>query len=97
MRAAIAVTHAERLRRIDALADGSASAPALDAAASFPVETFAELRAGGAARADRPEWARRRRLWWEGRYRDYYELLERLARIGSVTAQLRPRPGRFRR
>jgi hypothetical protein len=36
MLAAIAVTHAERLRPIDALADGSASAPALDDAASFP-------------------------------------------------------------
>ncbi len=80
---------AERLRVIDGLADAIRSrARALDDAAAFPAETFAELRAAGLLALTVPVAFGGAGLWWEGRYRDFYELIERLARIDSVTAQL---------
>jgi alkylation response protein AidB-like acyl-CoA dehydrogenase len=65
-----------------------ARARALDDAAAFPAETFGELRAAGLLALTAPEEYGGAGLWWEGRYRAYYELLETLARIDSVTAQL---------
>jgi alkylation response protein AidB-like acyl-CoA dehydrogenase len=89
MQAATATTQAERLRRIEALAGAIRErAGALDESASFPAETFAELRAAGLLKLTVPTELGGDGLWWEGRYRDYYELLEHLARIDSVTAQL---------
>jgi alkylation response protein AidB-like acyl-CoA dehydrogenase len=89
MQAATAMTQAERLRRIDALADAIRErAGALDETGSFPAETFAELRSAGLLKLTAPSEHGGDGLWWDGRYRDYYELLEHLARIDSVTAQL---------
>ena len=80
---------AERLRRIDALADGfRARARALDDEGAFPEENFAELRAAGLLALTAPGEFGGEDLWWDGRYRPYYELLHHLARIDSVTAQL---------
>jgi alkylation response protein AidB-like acyl-CoA dehydrogenase len=80
---------AERLRRIDALADGfRARARALDEAAAFPEENFAELREAGLLALTAPEDIGGDGLWWEGRFRPYYELLHHLARIDGPTAQL---------
>jgi alkylation response protein AidB-like acyl-CoA dehydrogenase len=80
---------AERLKVIDGLADAiRRRARALDDAAAFPAETFAELRAARLLALTVPVDFGGAGLWWEGRYRDYYELIERLARIDSVTAQL---------
>jgi alkylation response protein AidB-like acyl-CoA dehydrogenase len=82
-------THAERLRRIDALADAIRErARALDESAGFPAETFADLREAGLLKLTVPAEFGGDDLWWGSRYRDYYELLERLARIDSPTAQL---------
>jgi alkylation response protein AidB-like acyl-CoA dehydrogenase len=80
---------AERLRRIDALADGfRARARALDDDGAFPEENFAELRSAGLLALTAPAEFGGEDLWWDGRYRPYYELLHHLARIDSVTAQL---------
>ena len=80
---------AERLRRIDALADGfRARARALDDEGAFPEENFAELRAAGLLALTAPGEFGGEDLWWDGRYRPYYELMHHLARIDSVTAQL---------
>ena len=80
---------AERLRRIDALADGfRARARALDDEGAFPEENFAELRAAGLLALTAPGEFGGEDLWWDGRYRPLYELLHHLARIDSVTAQL---------
>ena len=80
---------AERLRRIDALADGfRARARALDDEGAFPEENFAELRAAGLLALTAPGEFGGEDLWWDGRYRRLYELLHHLARIDSVTAQL---------
>lgn len=80
---------AQRLAAIDELADVIRDrAPALDDAAAFPAETFAEFRAANLLALTAPEQYGGAGLWWEGHYRDYYELIERLARIDSVTAQL---------
>jgi alkylation response protein AidB-like acyl-CoA dehydrogenase len=80
---------AERLRAIDGLADAiRRRARALDDAATFPAETFAELRSAGLLALTVPIAFGGAGLWWDGHYRDFYELIERLARIDSVTAQL---------
>jgi alkylation response protein AidB-like acyl-CoA dehydrogenase len=80
---------AERLRRIDALADGfRARARALDDDGAFPEENFAELRAAGLLALTAPGEFGGEDLWWDGSYRPYYALLHHLARIDSVTAQL---------
>jgi len=80
---------ADRLRRIDALADGFRSrARALDDDAAFPAENFAELRAAGLLALTAPAEFGGDDLWWDGRFRPYYELLHHLAQIDSVTAQL---------
>jgi alkylation response protein AidB-like acyl-CoA dehydrogenase len=79
----------ERLGRIDALADGfRARARALDDDGAFPAENFAELREAGLLALTAPGEFGGEDLWWDGRYRPYYELLHHLARIDSVTAQL---------
>jgi alkylation response protein AidB-like acyl-CoA dehydrogenase len=79
----------ERLRRIDELTRVIRSrARALDDTASFPAETFFELRAAGLTTLTVPVEHGGAGLWSEGRFRDYYELLEALARVDSVTAQL---------
>jgi alkylation response protein AidB-like acyl-CoA dehydrogenase len=89
MTATRASMHAERLRRVDELADGfRARARELDDAAAFPEENFAELRAAGLLALTAPTEFGGDGLWWQGGYRDWYALVEHLARIDSVTAQL---------
>jgi alkylation response protein AidB-like acyl-CoA dehydrogenase len=81
--------HARRLEVIAELADRiRARAHDLDERAAFPAETFAELREAGLLALTAPVQIGGAGLWSEGRYRPYYELLETLARIDSVTAQL---------
>ena len=83
------VTQAARLRRIDELSDAiRARARDLDERAVFPAETFDELRDAGLLSLTAPVEFGGAGLWSEGRYRPYYELLEALARVDSVTAQL---------
>lgn len=89
MHAMTTTEQTERLRRIDALADGfRARARELDDAAAFPSENFAELRAAGLLALTAPAQFGGEDLWWGTSYRDYYELIEHLARIDSPTAQL---------
>ena len=89
MTATGASTHGERLRRIDALAaEFRARAGALDDDVAFPTENFADLRAAGLLALTAPLEFGGDGLWWDGRYSDYYALIEHLARIDSVTAQL---------
>jgi alkylation response protein AidB-like acyl-CoA dehydrogenase len=84
-----AVGQARRLQVIADLADAiRARAPELDERAEFPHETFAELREAGLLALTAPVELGGAGLWSEGRYAPYYELLETLARIDSVTAQL---------
>jgi alkylation response protein AidB-like acyl-CoA dehydrogenase len=79
----------ERLQSIERLADGiRARAAELDERAEFPAQTFAELRSAGLLALTAPAEFGGVGLWSEGRYRPYYELLEALALIDSVTAQL---------
>jgi alkylation response protein AidB-like acyl-CoA dehydrogenase len=79
----------ERLRRIDELADTfRARARDLDDRAAFPAENFAGLRAAGLLALTAPAQFGGDDLWWGTNYRDYYELIEHLARIDSPTAQL---------
>jgi alkylation response protein AidB-like acyl-CoA dehydrogenase len=85
----MAQDQARRLEAIRGLADGFRErAAAHDQAASFPGENFDELRAAGLLTLTMPEEDGGHGLWWEGRYRDYYQLLEELARIDCSTAQL---------
>jgi alkylation response protein AidB-like acyl-CoA dehydrogenase len=89
MTATRASTHAERLRRIDALAgDFRARARDLDDASAFPEENFADLRAAGLLALTAPTEFGGDGLWWHGGFRDWYALIEHLARVDSVTAQL---------
>jgi alkylation response protein AidB-like acyl-CoA dehydrogenase len=89
MHAMTGTQQAARLRRIDELADGfRARARDLDERAAFPAENFAELRAAGLLALTAPAEFGGEDLWWGTRYRDYYELIEHLARIDSPTAQL---------
>lgn len=89
MNATRAAENAERLRRIDALADDlRARAGALDDTSAFPEESFADLRAAGLLALTAPTEFGGDGLWWQGGYRDWYALIEHLARIDSVTAQL---------
>src|SRR5262252_9188116 len=82
-------TQDERLRRVAALADGiRGRARDLDERAAFPVETFAELRDADLLALTAPIEFGGAGLWSEARYRPFYELLEALARVDSVTAQL---------
>lgn len=79
----------ERLARIEALAEGiHARAPHLDETASFPTETFAELREAGLLALTAPVEFGGGGLWSGAHYREFYELIERLAMIDSPTAQL---------
>ena len=79
-------------RRLEVIADLAerirSRAPGLDERAAFPAETFAELREAGLLALTAPVGLGGAGLWSAGRYRPYYELLEALARIDSVTAQL---------
>ena len=83
---------AEQGRRLDAIGELAdrirARAHELDVRAAFPAETFAELREAGLLALTAPVEIGGAGLWSQGRYRPYYELLEALARIDSVTAQL---------
>ena len=80
---------ARRLELIAGLAERiRARAHDLDARAAFPAATFAELRQAGLLALTAPVEIGGAGLWSEGRYRPYYELIEALARIDSVTAQL---------
>jgi alkylation response protein AidB-like acyl-CoA dehydrogenase len=82
-------THAQRLARITELSDAiRGRARDIDERSVFPAETFAELRAAGLLSLTAPVRFGGAGLWSEGHYRPYYELLETLARIDSVTAQL---------
>jgi alkylation response protein AidB-like acyl-CoA dehydrogenase len=79
----------ERLQSIARLADGiRARAAELDERAEFPAQTFAELRRAGLLALTAPAEFGGVGLWSERRYRPYYELLQALALIDSVTAQL---------
>jgi alkylation response protein AidB-like acyl-CoA dehydrogenase len=60
----------------------------LDERAAFGVETFAELRAAGMLALTAPLEYGGAGLWWDGGYRDFYELLEALAFADSPTGQL---------
>jgi alkylation response protein AidB-like acyl-CoA dehydrogenase len=79
-------------RRLEVIADLAerirSRAPGLDERAAFPAETFAELREAGLLALTAPVQLGGAGLWSAGQYRPYYELLEALARIDSVTAQL---------
>jgi len=80
---------ARRLQVIAELADAiRARAAEVDERAAFPYETFAELRAAGLLALTAPTELGGAGLWSQGGYAPYYELLETLARIDSVTAQL---------
>jgi alkylation response protein AidB-like acyl-CoA dehydrogenase len=84
-----ASAHADRMARIQELAELiRASARELDERAEFPAQTFAALREAGLLALTAPLELGGAGLWSEGRYRPYYELLESLARIDTVTAQL---------
>ena len=85
----VTAAQSRRLEVIAELADRiRARAHDLDERAAFPAETFAELREAGLLALTAPVEIGGAGLWSEGRYRPYYELLEALARIDSVTAQL---------
>jgi len=89
MNAMASTDQAERLRRLDALADGfRARARELDDAAAFPAENFAELREAGLLALTAPAEFGGDDMWWGHNYRDYYEILRRLGRIDSSTGQL---------
>src|ERR1700722_3008852 len=78
-----------RLESIARLADGIRErARELDERAEFPAQTFSELRAAGLLALTAPREFGGAGLWSAGQYRPYYELLEALASIDSVTAQL---------
>src|SRR5215472_17124894 len=83
---------AAQTRRLEVIAELAdrirARARDLDERAAFPAETFAELREAGMLALTAPVEIGGAGLWSEGSYRPYYELLEALARIDSVTAQL---------
>jgi alkylation response protein AidB-like acyl-CoA dehydrogenase len=82
-------TQAARLARIEEMADAiRGRARDIDDRGAFPEQTFAELRAAGLLSLTAPLEFGGAGLWSEGNYRPYYELLETLARIDSVTAQL---------
>lgn len=84
-----ALGHAERMQTIAAMADDiRARARELDERAQYPVQTFSELRDAGLLALTVPTEFGGAGLWSEGRYRPYYELIEALAQIDSVTAQL---------
>jgi alkylation response protein AidB-like acyl-CoA dehydrogenase len=82
----------EQPRRLEVIAGLAerirARARDLDERAAFPAETFTELREAGLLALTAPVEIGGAGLWAEGRYRPYYELLEAMARIDSVTAQL---------
>src|SRR3984957_1093660 len=78
-----------RLESVARLTNGIRErARGLDERAEFPAQTFAELRAGGLLALTAPREFGGSGLWSAGQYRPYYELLEALAQIDSVTAQL---------
>lgn len=81
--------HAQRLATLSDLADGIRSrARDCDERVAYPTETFAEFRAAGLLALTAPVQFGGAGLWSDGRFRQFYELLETLARIDSVTAQL---------
>lgn len=80
---------AGRLARIQQLSGViRARARELDERAAFPADTFADLRDARLLALTAPVELGGAGLWSEGRYRPYYELLEALARVDTVTAQL---------
>jgi alkylation response protein AidB-like acyl-CoA dehydrogenase len=82
-------SHRERLRRIEERAPAIRErAAAVDETSQFPAETFADLRAAALTALTVPEEHGGDGLWWDGRYRMFYETLEALACVDSVTAQL---------
>lgn len=89
MASTVAHTHTERLAAVDGLAETIREhAREHDDRASFPAEAFAGLRAAGLLALTAPVEYGGTGLWWEGRYRELYEIIERLASIDSPTAQL---------
>jgi alkylation response protein AidB-like acyl-CoA dehydrogenase len=84
-----ASTHAQRLHALADMAPAiRGRARELDERAAFPEQTFSELRAAGLLALTAPVPFGGAGLWSEGHYRPYYELLETLAAIDTVTAQL---------
>jgi len=89
MAAATQATQAARLAAIAALApEVRRRAADLDERAAFGEETFAALRAAGLLALTAPVEYGGAGLWWDGRYGEFYELLEALAFVDSPTAQL---------
>jgi alkylation response protein AidB-like acyl-CoA dehydrogenase len=89
MQQATAHGQAERLDAIRQMAEGfRARSAAHDHDASFPSENFDQLRAAGLLGLTIPEQDGGHGLWWGNRYREYYEVLETMARVDSSTAQL---------
>jgi alkylation response protein AidB-like acyl-CoA dehydrogenase len=83
------IEQVERLRRIGELAEPFRSrASELDGDAAFPAENFAALREAGLLALTIPAEYGGGDLWWGSRYREYYEIIEALARIDGPTAQL---------
>jgi len=79
----------QRLETIARLAPGFRErSRRFDEEASFPRENFAELREAGMLALTVPEERGGHGLWWDGRFGDYYETLEALARVDTSTAQL---------
>lgn len=78
-----------RLQAIDALADQIEEAAALhDADSSFPAETFEALHGLGLLGLTAPAELGGGGLWWGANYLEFYEILERLARIDAPTGQM---------
>jgi alkylation response protein AidB-like acyl-CoA dehydrogenase len=82
-------TQADRLRTIDGLANGFRKRRrAYDDAAAFPTANFDELREAGLLALTIPSEYGGDDMWWGSNFVSYYEILERLARVDSCTAQL---------
>jgi alkylation response protein AidB-like acyl-CoA dehydrogenase len=89
MAAATRLDQAERLALIAALEpEIRRRARDLDERAAFGAETFAELRAAGMLALTAPVEYGGAGLWWDGRYAEFYELIEALAFVDGPTAQL---------
>jgi alkylation response protein AidB-like acyl-CoA dehydrogenase len=82
-------TQEERLQIIDELAEGFRERRRIyDAAADFPAANFDELREARMLALTIPAEYGGDDLWWGTTFVDYYEVLERLARADTSTAQL---------
>jgi len=82
-------SQAQRLDTVARLAPGFRErSRRFDEQAAFPRENCAELREAGLLSLTVAEDRGGHGLWWDGRFSDYYEFLEALARADTSTAQL---------